>query len=154
MAMTVHVCRVFGSLVLGVAATGCGSASPAGEGTPPDPHAAHDALLGDRTVVLEAGKFLELNCEVPASAIVAATAPGAFEFKFASDQSIAWNLHEHDGHEVKILGEGTAMVGSHRFIPSHPGPVSLLWKNASDAVAHVALHLDSVPPGTGCTWYP
>ncbi len=134
-----------------LAVTACASAPPADDGGPP---VGAVQVLGARNVELAAGKFLELNCDVPASAIVAATAPGAFEGHFASDQSIAWNIHEHAGPDVAILGEGTGLTGSLRFVPTHPGPVSLLWKNASEAVAHLALTMDAVPPGTTCSWYP
>lgn len=136
--------------VAAFALSACASAPPAADRPPVGPV----QVLGDRTVELAAGKFLELNCEVPASAIIAATAPGAFESHFASDQSIAWNIHEHAGQDVAILGEGTGLTRQLRYVPTHPGPVSLLWKNASDAVAQLALTMDAVPPGTTCSWYP
>lgn len=129
----------------------CASAPPADED---GAHGAAVPVLGARTVDLAAGKFLELNCEVPASAVVAATAPGAFESHFVSDQSIAWNIHEHAGDDVNVLGEGTGLTGQSRFVPSHPGPVSLLWKNTAAQAAHLTLQMDAVPPGTTCSWYP
>jgi hypothetical protein len=129
----------------------CASAPPADGDAAPLGSA---QVLGDRNVDLAAGKFLELNCDVPASAIVAATAPGAFEGHFASDQAIAWNIHEHAGQDVAILGEGPGLTGQLRVVPTHPGPVSLRWKNASEAVAHLALTMGAVPPGTTCSWYP
>ena len=140
----------FPGVAAALALSACASAPPADDGPPVGPA----QVLGERTVAIAAGKFLELNCEVPASAIIAATAPGAFESHFASDQSVAWNIHEHAGKDVAILGEGTGLTGQLRYVPSHPGPVSLLWKNASDAVAHLALTIDAVPPGTTCSWYP
>lgn len=87
-------------------------------------------------VVLEPGKFAEINFEMAAGA----TTEVAFQ---ATGGPLEWNVHSHDGGKVAIHAEGTGADGTVRFVAPSAGPYSYLWKNSGSTTVQLTARLAS-----------
>lgn len=87
-------------------------------------------------VVLEPGKFAEINLEMAAGA----TTDVAFQ---ATGGPLEWNVHSHDGDKVAIHAEGTGADGKLRFVAPRAGPYSYLWKNSGRTTVRLTARLAS-----------
>lgn len=87
-------------------------------------------------VVLESGKFAEINLEMASGSSTEVT----FE---AAGGLLEWNVHSHDGDEVVIHAEGSGTDGKIRFAAPHAGMFSYLWKNAGTAPVRLTTRIAS-----------
>lgn len=105
----------------------CGATAPGG----PAPDAAR-ALFDD--VIIEPGKFAEINLEMPEGS--------STEVEFhAMGGALEWNVHSHDGDNVVIHAEGAAAAGKVRFAAPRAGLFSYLWKNAGASPVRLTARL-------------
>ena len=90
-------------------------------------------------VVVEPGKFAEINFEMAAGSATDVT----FE---AAGGSLEWNVHSHEGDKLTIHAKGTGAEGKVRFAAPAAGLFSYLWNNSGDAP--VRLTVSVIPQGT------
>lgn len=84
-------------------------------------------------VVLEPGKFAEINLEMPEGS--------STEVEFHATGVLEWNVHSHDGDNVVIHSEGAAAEGKVRFAAARAGLFSYLWKNAGTSPVRLTARL-------------
>ena len=85
-------------------------------------------------MVLEPGKFAEINLEMAAGSATDVT----FE---AAGGPLEWNVHSHDGDKVAIHAEGSAVDGKVRFAAPRAGLYSYLWKNSGSTSVRLTARL-------------
>lgn len=108
----------------------CGGATP--DASEADAGAPTPTPLED--VVLEPGKFAEINLEMAAGSATDVT----FQ---AAGGPLEWNVHTHDGDKVAIHAEGTAADGKVRFAAPRAGLYSYLWKNSGSTPVRLTARL-------------
>ncbi len=101
------------------------------------PEAVTPTLLDD--VVVEPGKFAEINFEMAAGSVTDVTF-------HAAGGPLEWNVHSHDGDKVAIHAEGTSAEGKVRFAAPAAGLFSYLWKNSGNTPVRLTVRL--APQGT------
>jgi hypothetical protein len=94
----------------------CGAGPSAGEESKPVPQDVFTAI------VIEPGKFAEINLEMARGAAVTA------EFT-SSGAPVAWNVHSHVGEQATIHAEGSSASDTVRFVAERDGAFSYLWQN-------------------------
>lgn len=105
----------------------CGATAP---GAPA--HDAAHAIFDD--VLIEPGKFAEINLEMPEGS--------STEVEFhATGGPLEWNVHSHEGDNAVIHAEGAAVEGKVRFAAPRAGLFSYLWKNAGAAPVRLTARL-------------
>ncbi len=87
-------------------------------------------------IVVEPGKFVEINLEMAAGAVT--------EVTFAAvGGPVAWNVHSHDGDKVAIHAEGDAAAGTLRFAAPSAGLYSYLWQNSGQVPVRLTARLQA-----------
>lgn len=84
-------------------------------------------------VVVEPGKFAEINLEMAAGS--------ATDVTFEAAAPLEWNVHSHDGDKVAVHAEGTAAAGKVRFAAPRAGLYSYLWKNSGSTPVRLTARL-------------
>lgn len=121
------------ALTLAAAAAGC-----AGEASP--------ATTIERNETVEPGSFVELNLEMNASAEL------AYRWSTTPETTIAFDVHSHEGTDVRYHEQVEASQHEGSFTAPEDGGYSLLWENTASEPVTVEIHiqgalvLDSVAP--------
>lgn len=113
----------------------CGGHTP-GDGACGGQAAATKPVQPLGEVLLEPGKFAEINLEMGEGATIEVEYTGA-------GGALEWNVHSHDGDNVVIHAEGVGSEGKLPFSAPHAGLYSYLWKNASSTPVRLTTRLNS-----------
>lgn len=73
-------------------------------------------------VVIEPGKFAEINLEMTKGAAV------TVEF-MSTGAPVVWNVHSHVGEQAVIHAEGSSASDAVRFVAERDGAFSYMWQN-------------------------
>jgi hypothetical protein len=85
--------------------------------------AAADPKDLEKKFYIPAGKFAEINLQMPAGAQANA------DYVVEEGGNIEWNVHSHPGKDVVVHDEGDGPKGNLAFTAPEDGAYSYLWEN-------------------------
>lgn len=126
-------------LALGLAfalASGCmGGAAPEPTPTPsPTPSPEPELKRLDQALVVRARGAHEANLQLAANDTIA--------YRWNASAAIAWDLHSHEGSEVKTWASGKEKLAEGEFTAPTAGVYSLFFQNAEAYPIHVTYHVE------------
>lgn len=117
------------ALAASLALAAVGFAGCAEEGAPA-------ATSLDREETIAPGGFFEANLAMNESAEI------AYRWSTSPETAVGFDVHSHEGGEVRYHEQASAAWGEGSFTAPEQGTFSLLWENTAEDPVEVAIHVE------------